>query len=151
MNYSEKIESYGLKLPSAPKPIGAYKPVIIFGNTAYLSGQIALLPNGKVIEGCLGRDLSLAEGQKAAYQCALNALSLIKDEIGFDHFRRILKVVGYVQADAEFVEISQVVNAASDLFLKIFGEEGKHARSAVGVSSLPLRSAVEIEVTVEVQ
>ncbi len=147
MNLEEKLRSLGLTLPPPPSPAGSYTPVVLEGKTAYLSGQIAKTGEGRVVAGHVGRDLSLEEGQQAAQMAALNALSLIHKEIGEEKVSRILRMVGYVQAAPDFFEIPAVINGASDLFQKIFGAAGVHARSAVGVSNLPMRTAVELELT----
>ena len=149
--FDKKIESLKLLLPSAPKPAGSYHPVIVSGNTAYLSGQVSRTAEGVVLTGKLGQDLSLAEGQKAAQAAALNVVSVIRNLIGWQRFSRLLRVTGFVQTAPDFYEISQVMNGASDLFLEILGEYGVHARSAVGMASLPLNATVELEVTVELR
>ncbi len=140
-----------LQLPPAPKPVGSYRPVVISKQLAFLSGQISRAADGKILAGKVGKDLSLEQGQEAAKIAALNVISVIHNLIGLDHFEKLLRVVGYVQASPDFYEISQVMNAASDLFLEVFGDKGLHARSAVGMASLPLNAAVEIEVTLQVK
>jgi len=151
MSIEEKLQSLGLKLPQAPRPAGSYQPVIRAGSIAYLSGQIAKKTNGSLIVGKAGADLSVDEAQEAARVAALNVISVIKHHIGFDQLDRILRIVGYVQSAPDFYDQAQVMNAASDLLAEVFGEQGLHARSAVGVASLPLNSAVEIEVTLQVK
>jgi len=150
MDYEQRVRDLGIVLTAPSAPAGSYKPVVICGQTAYLSGQLSKTSDGKIIEGRVGENLSLADGQKAARAAALNVLSLIRSIIGFGRFERILRVVGYVQCAASFHEIPQVINGASDLFLEVFGDNGIHARSAVGMSALPFNSAVEIEVTAAV-
>ena len=147
MNYAEKILTLKLELPPAPKPAGSYRPVIIGGNQAFLSGQISRTADGKIMAGKAGKDLDLQQTQAAAKIAALNVVSVIQSLIGFERFDRFLRITGYVQCAPDFYEISQVMNTASDLFLEIFGENGAHARSAVGMVSLPLNAAVEIEAT----
>jgi len=151
MNYLEKIKSLNLILPPAPKPAGSYRPAVIAGREAFLSGQISKAADGRIIAGKLGRDLAAEQGKEAARTAALNVLSVIYEYIGFEKFEKMLRVVGYVQAAPDFYDISQVVNGASDLFLEVFGDRGAHARSAVGMSSLPLNAAVELEVTVRIR
>lgn len=151
MNYENKIVSLGILLPAAPKPAGSYRPVIVAGATAYLSGQISRTPEGKVVTGKVGRDLTLEEGRAAARAAALNVIAVIRDLVGFGKFGRMLRVTGFVQAPPDFYDISQVMNGASDLFLEVFGEDGVHARSAVAVASLPLNAAVEIETTLQLK
>lgn len=151
MNYAEKIKSLGLILPPAPKPVGSYRPVVLSGKQAFLSGQITRKGDGSVITGKLGRELSVAQGQDAARVAALNVMSVIHDVIGFEKFDHVIRLVGYVQAEPDFYDISAVMNGASDLFLEIFGEKGVHARSAVGMASLPMNAAVEIEATLQLR
>lgn len=151
MSYEVKIKQLGLVIPPAPKPAGSYQPVVTSGPLAFLSGQISKTADGKILSGKAGMDLTPEEAKNAARTAALNALSAIQHGIGFDRFERVLRVVVYVQAAPDFYDISSVANGASDLFLEIFGPEGVHARSAVGMASLPLNAAVEIEVTVQVK
>lgn len=151
MNPEEKIKSLGLILPPAPKPVGSYQPVVIAGSVAYLSGQISKTAEGKMIIGKVGKDLTLDQAKEAAKVCALNVLSIIKELVGFNKFERMLRVVGYIQCASDFYDMSQVMNTASDLFLEVFGEKGIHARSSIGMASLPLNAAVEIEVTFQVR
>ncbi|HLD50296.1 MAG TPA: RidA family protein [bacterium] len=150
-DYEAKIKELKLEIPPAPKTAGSYQPVIFCGNLAFLSGQISKTAEGRVLSGKVGKDLTLEEGKTAARAAALNALSVIHHFIGFSKFGRVLRVAGYVQTAPDFYEISAVVNGASDLFLEIFGPQGTHARSAVGMASLPLNAAVEIELTLEVK
>jgi len=150
-SYQETISKLNIQLPKPPKPVGAYRPVVVEDGFAFLSGQISKPADGKLITGKVGKALTLDQGKNAARVAALNVVSIIQSEIGFDRFERILRVVGYVQSDPEFQDIHLVMNGASDLFKEIFGEKGIHARSAVGMASLPLNAAVEIEVTVKVR
>lgn len=151
MDYAKKIQELGLVIPPPPQPAGSYQPVVVSGNLAFLSGQISKTADGRVLSGKVGGDLMLEEGKLAARVAALNALSAIHHLIGFSKFTRILRLVGYVQTAPGFHEISAVVNGASDFFLEIFGPQGVHARSAVGMAGLPLNAAVEIELTVEIK
>lgn len=151
MDYQEKIQSLGLVVPPAPKPVGSYVPYVIQGNTAYVSGQVSKDAQGGIYKGRLGADLTIEQGKEAAKLAALNIVSIIRDLIGFQKFVRVLKVVGYVQVSPDFGEIPQVINGASDLFTSIFGEAGSHARAAVGVAALPLNAAVEIETILQVK
>ncbi len=147
MNYEEKIKSLGLVLPVPAKPVGSYTPVVMQGELAVLSGQISKAADGKLITGKVGKELTVEQGKAAARTAALNVIAIIKDLIGFPKFERFLRVVGYVQSAPDFYEHSAIVNGASDLFLEIFGQNGIHARSSIGMASLPLNAAVEIEVT----
>jgi enamine deaminase RidA (YjgF/YER057c/UK114 family) len=147
----EKITQLGLSLPPAPKPAGLYQPCVISGNLAFLSGQISRDTAGKILEGKVGAGLSLAQGQAAARLAALNVLSTMKNVIGFEKIARIVKMTGFVQTAPDFYEIPAVLNKASELFAEVMGDQGAHARSAVGVASLPLNAAVEIELILELK
>ena len=151
MTPEEKITQSGLSLPPAPKPVGLYQPVVVSGKLAFLSGQISKDAVGKILAGKVGKDLTLAEGQAAARLAALNALSIMKHLIGFEKISRVVKMTGFVQAAPDFYEIPAVVNGASELFAEVMEEAGTHARSAVGVASLPMNAAVEIELILELK
>ncbi len=151
MDYASRIKSLNLTLSQPAKPVGSYRPVVFSGHLAFLSGQISRTSEGKILTGKAGKDLTLREAEGAARAAAVNVLSVIQHHIGFDRFDHFVRVVGYVQSQSDFYEISQVMNAASDLFLEVFGEKGIHARSAVGMMSLPLNAAVEIEATLAVK
>ena len=151
MTPEEKITQLGLTLPPAPKPVGLYQPFVVSGKLAFLSGQISKDAEGKILSGKVGKDLSLTDGQAAARLAALNALSIMKHLIGFEKIVRIVKMTGFVQASPDFYEIPAVLNKASELFVEVMGEQGTHARSAVGMASLPLNAAVEIELILELK
>lgn len=151
MDIEAHFNKPGLLLPPAPKPVGLYQPVVISGKFAFLSGQISKDAEGKVLAGKVGKDLSLAEGQAAARLAALNALSIMKHLIGFEKIGRIVKMTGFVQTAPDFYEIPAVLNKASELFVEVLGDPGAHARSAVGMASLPLNAAVEIELILELK
>ena len=145
MDYDKKLIQLGIELPAPPAPVGSYVPVQYEQGLAYLSGQISKSGN-QILSGKLGRDLTIPQGQAAARAAALNVLGIIKHMITFPRFKKIIKLVGYVNVTEDFKDHSQVVNGASDFFLDFFGESGKHARSSIGVASLPLGAAVEVEV-----
>ncbi len=151
MTPEDKITQSGLLLPPAPKPVGLYQPFVVAGKLVFLSGQISKDAEGKILAGKVGKDLSLAEGQAAARLAALNVLSLMKHLIGFEKISRIVKMTGFVQTAPDFYEIPAVLNAASELFGEVMGDRGLHARSAVGMASLPLNAAVEIELVLELK
>ena len=151
MNIDAKLKELGLKLPPAPKPAGLYQPFVVSGKLAFLSGQISRDAEGKILAGKVGKDLSLVEGQAAARLAALNALSIMKHLIGFEKISRVVKMTGFVQTSPDFYEIPAVVNGASELFVGVMGDRGVHARSAVGMSSLPINAAVEIELVLELK
>jgi len=151
MTPEEKITQLGLSLPPAPKPVGLYQPVVVSGKLAFLSGQISKDADGKLLTGKVGTDLSLAEGQQAARLAALGTLSVMKHLIGFEKISRVVKMTGFVQSAADFYEIPAVVNGASELLAEVLGDKGTHARSAVGMASLPMNAAVEIELILELK
>lgn len=150
MNFEQKINELGLMLPPPPKPAGAYTPVVFCGGIAFMSGQIAKRHDGTVISGRVGNELDLAGARLAAEAAALNCLSIMHHLIGSDRIVRILRVSGFVQTSHDFFDIPKVMDAASELFQRVLGEKGIHARTSVGVASLPLNTAVEIEVTLQV-
>ena len=138
-------------MPSAPKPVGLYQPLAVSGKLAFLSGQISKDADGKILTGKVGKELSLAEGQAAARLAALNALSIMKHLIGFEKISRVVKMTGFVQTAPDFYDIPAVVNGASELFTDVLGDRGAHARSAVGMASLPMNAAVEVELILELR
>lgn len=144
----EKLSSLGISLPIPPEPAGSYLPVVLLGNLAFVAGQIPL--EDKQVK-FRGKVESVAMGQEAARLCTINALAQLKSSLGsLNGIKRVIKVTGFVNSDPSFTDHAKVLNGASDLLVAIFGEKGKHVRAAVGVSSLPLDSAVEIEFIVEV-
>jgi len=145
------LQRLGLQLPPCPQPIGAYRPVVIAGRSAYLSGQLAKTAQGNLITGRVGEDLTLAQGREAARAAALNVVSVIHHLIGFEKLEQFLRVVGYVQTAPGFYDVPKVIDAASDLFKEIFSDRGIHARTSVGMFNLPLNSAVELEVTLQLR
>jgi len=145
----EKLKELGLIIPQTPAPLAAYIPAVQAGKFVFTSGQVPLSEGKIKFSGKVGIDLSEAEAQQAAGLCALNCLSAVKGVTSsLDNIERIIKLVVYVNSDENFTAQPKVANGASELMIKIFGEKGKHARSAVGVSQLPLNAAVEIEMIV---
>ena len=148
----ERIAELGFELPSPPKPVGSYVPVVIEGDMVYVSGQIPL-QSGTVPEVFKGKVTSVVNieiAQEAARVCTLNALSQIKAALGgLDRVRKFVRLSGYVNSDPTFTDQPKIINAASDMLAYIFGEVGKHSRLAIGVCGLPLGSAVEIEFLVK--
>lgn len=140
-------------LPKLPQPVGSYLPLIRVGNLVYLSGQLPLANNALgAYKGRLGKEISVEAGQRAAKQCTLNALSLFKNEFGrLDKIKRVIKLSGYVAGMPGFHDQAKVMNGASELLVEIFGDLGKHARIAVGVTDLPMGACVEIEYIFEVK
>lgn len=151
MNAEARIKELNLELPPTPKPAGVYKPVVIVGNLAYVSGQGPLLPDGTLIQGRVGADLDLAAGKTAARQVGLTMLATLRAELGdLNRIKRLVKLLGMVNSTPDFGEHPKVINGCSELFAEVFGpENGIGARSAVGMGSLPGNIAVEIEAIFE--
>ena len=146
-----KLNELNLSLPNAPKPVAAYVPAKQTGNLVFTSGQLPMINGELISKGLLGQDVEIDEANKAARICTLNALAAIKGVIGdLDRIKQIVRVVGYVASVPTFTQQPAVINGSSELLLEIFGENGKHARSAVGMAVLPLNASVEIELTIEV-
>jgi enamine deaminase RidA (YjgF/YER057c/UK114 family) len=146
-----KIIELGLVLPTPAKPLASYVPAKKSGSLVFTAGQLPMVDGVLVAQGFLGKNVEIEDAYQAARICTLNALAAIKGVIGdLDQIKQIVRVVGYVASVPEFTQQPAVVNGASELLLEIFGENGKHARSAVGVAVLPLNAAVEIELTVEI-
>ncbi len=149
-NPQERMQELGLELPQVPRPGGSYVPAVRTGNLVFTSGQVSFEDGEIHVTGKVGDAVSLEEAQHAARLCALNALAAAASEAGgLDRISRIIKVVGYVASAPGFNGQPQVVNGASDLLGEIFGENGLHARSAVGIVELPLGVPVEIELIAE--
>jgi enamine deaminase RidA (YjgF/YER057c/UK114 family) len=147
-----KLKEIGLNLPEIPKPVAAYIPAKQSGKLVFTAGQLPMVNGELVSKGLLGQDVDVEEANKAARICTLNALAAIKGVIGdLDRIKQIVRVVGYVASVPTFTQQPAVVNGASELLLEVFGEVGKHARSAVGMAVLPLNASVEIELTVEIE
>jgi enamine deaminase RidA (YjgF/YER057c/UK114 family) len=151
MNADACFAELQLELPPAPKPVGVYKPIVVVGNLAYLSGHGPLRPDKSLITGKVGAELSLEAGKLAARQVGLALLATIKANLGsLSAVSRVVKVLGMVNATPDFQEHPQVINGASELFAQVWGQDaGVGARSAVGMGSLPTNIAVEIEMIVE--
>jgi enamine deaminase RidA (YjgF/YER057c/UK114 family) len=147
-----KLKELGILLPDPAKPVAAYIPAKQTGKLVFTAGQLPMVQGELISKGLLGQDVEIEEANKAASICTLNALAAIKGVIGdLDRIKQIVRVVGYVASVPTFTQQPAVVNGASELLLEIFGENGKHARSAVGMAVLPLNASVEIELTVEVE
>lgn len=146
MTIDARIAALGLHLPAPRAPAFAYVPVAVDGGLAWVSGQLPWRPDGSLPKGSLGGGISVEDGKAAARLCVLNGLSVLRETIGsLDRVRRIVKVVGFVASAEGFVEQPAVVDGASGLLGEIFGEAGRHARSAVGVAALPRGVPVEVE------
>jgi enamine deaminase RidA (YjgF/YER057c/UK114 family) len=155
-NFLGRIESslgnLGLILPAISKPVAAYIPAKQAGKLVFTAGQLPMVNGELILKGLLGQDVEIEDANKAARICTLNALAAIKGVIGdLDRIKQVVRVVGYVASVPTFIQQPAVVNGASELLLEIFGDSGKHARSAVGMAVLPMNASVEIELTVEVE
>ena len=146
-----KLAQLGLTLPTAAKPVAAYVPAIRTGNLVFTAGQLPLVDGKIIATGKVGGAISPEQGKELAQICALNALAAVETVASVDDIVKVVRVVGYVNGVAGFINPPVVVNGASELFLSIWGEAGKHARSAIGVADLPLDAPVEIELTVELK
>ena len=152
MKAENKLKEMGFELPPTMQPVANYVTAVRTGNLVFLAGHGPVREDGTRITGKVGKDLSVEEGYEAARRSALGLLSTLTGEIGdLDKVRRIVKLLGMVNCPPEFGDQPKVINGASDLLVEVFGERGKHARSAVGMSSLPMNISVEIEMIVEVE
>ena len=146
MSIENNLKKLNINLPKAPDPVGSYVASKIVGNLVFISGQLPIDSEGKLIKGKIGKELNLEQGQQAAKFCALNLLAQLKKICGsLDKVKGCVKITGYVNSIDTFIDQPKVINGASDLISKIFGDKGKHTRAAVSVNSLPLGAAVEIE------
>jgi enamine deaminase RidA (YjgF/YER057c/UK114 family) len=147
----QKLSGMGLALAAPTKSAGNYVKVVKAGNLLFLAGHISTRADGSTITGKLGKDLTIEQGYEAAKAATVSILSTLKAELGeLGRIRRIVKVTGFVSSMPDFTDQPKVVNGCSDLLVALFGDKGKHARSAVGMVALPLNAAVEIEMVVEV-
>ncbi len=151
MSVKEKLAALGLTLPTAAAPVAAYVPAVKTGNLVFVAGQLPLVDGKIVKEGKVGKEVTPEEAKEMAQVCALNALAAIALVVDLDQIERIVKVGGFVNSAPGFIAIPSVINGASELFIKLFGEvNGKHARTAIGVAELPLNAPVEVEVVVSI-
>jgi enamine deaminase RidA (YjgF/YER057c/UK114 family) len=151
MNIEEKLARMGLSIPQPGPPVGNYVGAVRVGNLLFVSGHGPRRPSGEFITGKVGRDLTTAQAYEAAQVVLLNCLASVQREIGdLDRVQRVVKLFGMVNCTEDFLEHPQVMNGASDLLVALYGDAGRHARSAVGMQQLPMNIAVEIEMIVEV-
>lgn len=151
-NPEAKLKELKIELPVVGKPIANYVHVVRSGNLLFLAGKGPSSPEGIYTTGKVGKELSLEEGIAAARLTAINQLAVLKAELGdLSKVKRIIKVLGMINCEATFKDHPKVINGFSDLMVAVFGEKGKHARSAVGMCSLPQNMAVEIELIVEIE
>ena len=151
MSIEEKLNKMGLKLPTPLSPVGNYVGAVQTGNLLFISGHGPRRGSEPILTGKIGLDLTIEQGYEAAKEAMLNCLSTVKRELGsLDRVKRVVKLFGMVNCTTEFTEHPKVINGASDLLVKLYGEAGRHARSAVGMQSLPMNIPVEIEIIFEV-
>jgi enamine deaminase RidA (YjgF/YER057c/UK114 family) len=152
VSIKDKLSSLGLTLPVAALPVAAYVPAVKSGNLVFVAGQLPLVDGKIVKEGKVGKEVTPEEAKDMAQICALNALAAISLVADIDQIEKIVRVGGFVNGAPGFVAIPAVINGASELFIKLFGDvNGKHARTAIGVAELPLNAPVEVEVIVQLK
>ena len=147
-----RLAELGITLPTPPAPVASYVPYVVSGNQVFVSGQITSAPEGLHYVGVVGVDLTVEDGKAAARLCAINVIAQVKAACGgdLDRVRRCVKVGVFVNAVADYTQHPEVANGASDLFMAVFGDAGKHARAAVGAGSLPRGVACEVEAVFEI-
>ncbi len=151
MDVAAKLQTLGFVLPPAPVPVASYAPVAVSGTFAYVSGQIARRDDKVIFKGKVGDTISIEQGATAARDCALSALAAMKAAGLLDRIVRVVKLTGYVASAPTFMDQPKVLNGASDFLVQVFGEEGKHARTTIGVASLPLGASVEVDFIFEIR
>ena len=149
----KRLAELGIKLPTPAKPVANYVPWVRTGNLVFISGQGPMSEGKLIYTGILGDGVSVEDGVKSARLCAINVIAQLRDAVGgdLDRVKRIVKLVGFVNASPSFTDHPKVINGASDLMVEVFGEKGRHARSAVGSPSLPFAISVEVEAIAEVE
>ncbi len=146
-----RLGELGIKIPDIQAPLGSYKPASITGNLIFISGQLPLREGRLLFQGKVGSDITVEEGMQAARASAVNALAVMSKELGgLGRVKKIVKLTGYVASAPGFHNQANVVNGASDLFYQVFGEDGRHARAAVGVAELPMNAPGEVELIAEI-
>ena len=152
MDIEKKLKELNIKLPNAPEPVGAYVAFKKIDTLLFISGQLPIDLDGKMIKGKIGKDLTLEDGQKASKLCAINILSQAKKAMNGDlnKIKNCIKITGFVNSIDTFIDQPKVINPASQTLSEVFGDKGKHARAAVSTNSLPLGAAVEIDAILEV-
>ncbi len=151
MDPEARLAELGLDLPAAPRPVASYVPAVVSGNLVFLAGQVPMADGVLLWKGKVGAELDADAGADAARRCALQALAVLRDALGsLGRVRRIVKLSVFVASAPGFSEQPRVANGASDLLAEVFGEAGRHARTAVGVPELPLGAPVEVELVAEI-
>ena len=149
---TDNLKKYNITIPDAPDPVGAYVAYKVVGKLLYISGQLPIGNNGKIIKGKIGKDLSIEDGQEAASLCVINILAQVKKAMNgnLDKVKNCVKITGFVNSTDDFKDQPKIINAASEMLTNVFGENGKHTRAAVSSNSLPLGIAVEIDAIFEI-
>ena len=149
---SDNLKKLNIELRKAPEPVGGYVAFKKINNSLYISGQLPIKLEGEIIKGKIGKDLTLEDGQKASRLCAINILAQAKKAMNGDlnKIKNCIKITGFVNSTGDFIDQPKVINPASETLSSVFGNNGKHARAAVSVSSLPLGAAVEIDAIFEI-
>ena len=150
MGFHARLRELGYELPGVAKPLASYVPAVRVGDQVWTSGQLPLVEGSLPLTGKVGAELTTEQAQEQARIAALNALAAIDAEVGLDNVSRVVKIVGFVASDPAYGDQPVVINGASDFIGEVFGDAGKHARSAVGVAALPKNAPVEIELIVEI-
>ena len=152
MDIEKKLKELNIKLPNAPEPVGAYVAFKKIDKLLFISGQLPIDLDGKMIKGKIGKDLTLEDGQKASKLCAINIISQAKKAMNGDlnKIKNCIKITGFVNSIDNFIDQPKVINPASQTLSEVFGDKGKHARAAVSTNSLPLGAAVEIDAILEI-
>ena len=152
MNVEKKLKDLNIQIPKAPDPVGAYVAYKKTGNLLFISGQLPISNDGKIIKGKIGKDLTLEDGQKASKLCAINILAQVKRALNGDlnEVKNCVKITGYVNSVDNFKDQPKVINPASETLSSVFGVNGKHTRAAISANSLPLGAAVEIDAIFEI-
>ena len=150
---TNKLEELNIILPDAPAPVGAYVAFKKVDNLLFISGQLPIEQDGKIIKGKIGKDLNLEDGQKASKLCVINILAQAKKAMdgNLNKIKNCIKITGFVNSTEDFIDQPKVINPASETLTAVFGEKGKHARAAISTNSLPLGAAVEIDAIFEVE
>ncbi len=151
MAVADKLQELGITLTPPQAPIASYVPVVVSGNLAFVSGQIARKGTSVMFKGTVGGNVYPDQGAQAARECAISALAVLQGAGLLERVARVVKVTGYVACVPAFLDHAKVVNGASDLLVQVFGEEGKHARTSIGVPVLPLGAPVEIDFIFEIR
>ena len=152
MDIEKKLKELSIELPNAPNPVGAYVAFKKVNNLLFISGQLPISSDGKIIKGQIGKDLTLEDGQKASKLCVINILAQAKKALNGDlnNIKNCVKITGFVNSTDDFKDQPKVINPASETLSAVFGDKGKHARVAISANSLPLGAAVEIDAIFEI-